>query len=209
MTEPTSTTPDPATALEDAGPGAEPRPVIVVGVSQTSHSPTAVRWAAAEAERTGAELLAVRAWRPSHPPAAASGRPPVVSRDTEAERSYAVARLEADVEDVLGPDHGARCELHDGTALSVLQWLSESALLLVLDAPRRTDLKTTPMLAHRLVYAAACPVVIMPPRISGQPESALSRVGRRAGEEIGRTLAAAGRPGVRPPNMPGPGPSPD
>ncbi len=105
--------------------------------------------------------------------------------------------------------HGIRCEIHDGTALSVLQALSEQAELLVLDAPRRTDLKTNPMLAHRLVYQAGCPVVIMPPRISQQPESTLRRAGRRTAAEVSQTFIAAGRPGVRPPNMPGAGPNED
>ncbi len=153
---------------QNAGPAPDATELVVVGVSRTSHSPAAVGWAAAEAGRRGAELLAVRAWRPSHPPAATGGRPAVVGRDAGAERADALAQLQADVTATLGEAAQAggrpvRCEVREGSALAVLQAISREAGLLVLDAPRRTDLKTSPMLAHRLVYQAACPVVIMPP----------------------------------------------
>lgn len=144
---------------------------IVVGVSQTSHSPVALNWAAIEARRRNADLLAVRAWRPSRPPSTAAARPPATSRDLGRERSDADQALQDDVRQALGPDHQARCEIREGTPLTVLNELSAGAQLLVLDAPRRMDFKTTPMLAHRLVYQASCPVVIMPPRVSQQPAS--------------------------------------
>ncbi|HEY9292874.1 MAG TPA: universal stress protein [Microlunatus sp.] len=179
-------------------PDDQDRPLIVVGVSNTSHSPVALRWGADAAERWDANLLAVRAWRPSHPPSAASGRPPAVSRDVAGERQYAEAALTDDVRQALGDDHHAFCEVREGTPQSVLNALSAIATLLVIDAPRRTDF-STPMLAHRLVYNAACPVVVMPPRISQQPDSPLVSAGKWLARGIMDSAASAGRPGIRPP----------
>lgn len=176
------------------------RPLVVVGVSQTSHSPVALRWGADYAAIVGANLLAVRAWRPSRPPSAASGRPAVVSRDVAGEREYAESALHDDVGQALGEDHPARCEIREGTPGSVLTALSSIAALLVIDAPRRTDLSTTPMLAHRLVYNAACPVVVMPPRVSQQPDSPLITAGKWLARGFVESAGTAGRPGVRPPS---------
>ncbi|SDT04788.1 universal stress protein [Microlunatus soli] len=176
------------------------RPLVVVGVSQTSHSPVALRWAADYAGVIGANLLAVRAWRPSHPPSAASGRPAAVSRDVAGEREYAASALYDDVQQAIGPEHAAHSEIREGTPLSVLTALSRIAALLVIDAPRRTDLSTTPMLAHRLVYNAACPVVVMPPRISQQPDSPLVTAGKWLARGFVESAGTSGRPGIRPPS---------
>lgn len=170
--------------------------LIVVGVSQTSHSPVALSWAAADAVRRDADLLAVRAWRPSRPPSTAAGRPPATTRDLQEERANAEQALQDDVRQALGPQHAARCEIRDGTPLRVLNELSATAALLVLDAPRRTDFKTTPMLAHRLVYQASCPVVIMPPRIAQQHESPLVQAGREAAQNLAPTSDPSGQPAV-------------
>ena len=175
------------------------RPLIVVGVSRTSHSPVALRWAADAADRYDADLLAVRAWRPSHPPSAAAGRPPVVSRDVESERAHAEAALYDDVQNTLGPDHRAHCEIREGTPAAVLNALSQAAALLVIDAPRRTDFGNSPTLASRLVYQAACPVVVMPPRVAQSPDSPLVAAGKWLARGILESAAIAGRPGIRPP----------
>jgi len=175
------------------------RPLIVVGVSRTSHSPVALRWAADAADRYDADLLAVRAWRPSHPPSAAAGRPPVVSRDVDSERSHAEAALYDDVQNTLGPGNRAHCEIREGTPSAVLIALSQAATLLVIDAPRRTDFGNSPTLANRLVYQAACPVVVMPPRISQSPDSPLVAAGKWLARGILESAAIAGRPGIRPP----------
>ena len=52
---------------------------IVVGVSRRTCSPDAVRWAVAEAELRGTQMLAVTGWRGPRPPAAAGGRPPAIA----------------------------------------------------------------------------------------------------------------------------------
>ena len=184
--------------IEDQEPA--DRPLIVVGVSRTSHSPVALRWAADAADRYDADLLAVRAWRPSHPPSAAAGRPPVVSRDVDSERAHAEAALYDDVQNTLGPGDRAHCEIREGTPSAVLIALSQAASLLVIDAPRRTDFGNSPTLANRLVYQAACPVVVMPPRVSQSPDSPLVAAGKWLARGILESAAVAGRPsGIRPP----------
>lgn len=176
------------------------RPLVVVGVSRTSHSPVALRWASEYAAKLDGNLLAVRAWRPSHPPSAAAGRPAVVSRDIEGERAHVEAALHDDVRQALGDDHAAHCEVREGTPLSVLTALSRIATVLVIDAPRRSDFSTTPLLAHRLVYNAACPVVVMPPRVTQLPDSPLISAGKWLARGIIESAGTAGRPGIRPPS---------
>ena len=57
----------------------------------------------------------------------------------------------------------------------------------------------SPLLAQRIVAAATCPVVVMPPAISGLPESALSRSSKALGRAALRSAGTSGRPGYRPP----------
>src|SRR4051794_23697490 len=142
---------------------------VVVGVSATSKSPTALAWGEAQARQNGGRLVAVRAWRMPNPQATPSGTPAGrISREVDVEE-HARASLEADVLATLGPDHGAELRLVRGGKYAVLIEVAEGADLLVVDAPRQ--LMAGPMFAHRLVYAASCPVVVMPPDISGEPAS--------------------------------------
>lgn len=165
---------------------------VVVGVSATSKSPTALSWARAQAGRDG-RLVAVRAWRMPNPQATPSGTPAGrISREADVEAD-ARATLERDVEATLGPDHGAEVRLVRGSKLKVLLEAAGEADLLVVDAPRQ--LLAGPMFAHRLVYAASCPVVVMPPHVSGEPPSALSRVAGAVGRNVLSAAGTAGRPG--------------
>lgn len=174
---------------------------VVVGVSATSKSPTALEWAAAQADAFDGRLVAVRVW---NPPTAGSpttsgvtaSRLPDLARMEEEQRE----RLAADVRDVLGDDHRAEARLVRGGRRKALLDEAEDADLLVIDAPRAPSM--SPLLAQRIVYAAACPVVVMPPRISGQPESGLARAGRAVGRSAVRSLGTAGRAGYRPPPRP-------
>ena len=77
---------------------------------------------------------------------------------------------------------------------------AREADLLVIDAPRMPSM--SPLLAHRIVYAATCPVVVMPPSISGASESALSRSAHAFGRAALRSAGTSGRPGFRPPAAP-------
>ena len=137
---------------------------VVVGVSATSKSPTALDWAVAQAGSDG-KVVAVRAWRVPNPQATPSGTPAGrISRADDVEEE-ARAALERDVVSALGEDHGVELRLVRGSKFGVLLKAAEEADLLVVDAPRQ--LLAGPMFAHRLVYAVSCPVVVMPPRLSG------------------------------------------
>ncbi len=170
---------------------------IVVGVSATSKSPTALAWADAQARQNGGRLIAVRAWRMPNPQATPSGTPasrivhgPEVEQDAQ-------ESLAADVAATLGADHTAEVRLVRGGKYRVLTEAAVRADLLVVDAPRQ--LLAGPMFAHRLVYAASCPVVVMPPRVSGEPPSVLNRMAGVIGRSVITAAATAGRPGYRPP----------
>ena len=170
---------------------------VVVGVSATSGSPTALAWADAQARQNGGRVVAVRAWRLPNPQATPSGTPAGrISREQDVERE-AQASLAADVAAALGPDHAAELRLVRGGKFRVLVQAAAGADLLVVDAPRQ--LLAGPMFAHRLVYAASCPVVVMPPRLSGEPTSVLTRVAGAVGRGVVAAAATAGRPGYRPP----------
>jgi len=169
---------------------------VVVGVSATSKSSTALDWGRAQAGVDG-RLVTVRAWRLPNPQATPSGTP--AGRISRAEEIEAEARaaLERDVAATLGEDHGAELRLVRGSKYAVLLKAAEDADLLVVDAPRQ--LLAGPMFAHRLVYAASCPVVVMPPHISGEPPSVLSRVAGAVGRNVLSAAATAGRPGYQRP----------
>ncbi|MHA3725265.1 universal stress protein [Leucobacter sp. HY1910] len=136
---------------------------VVVGVSASSGSPQALRAAATEARQRGAGLLAVQAWRAPIPPAAPGGKPPGVSRDIEAALASAQRTLRSRVTAVLGPDEAVTCKVVQGAPSTVLLAEAAHAELLVLDAPRTRASMKSPVLAHRLIYTAECPVLIMPP----------------------------------------------
>ena len=169
---------------------------VVVGVSATSKSPTALDWARAQAGAEG-KVVAVRAWRMPNPQATPSGTPAGrISRAGDVEEE-ARAALERDVAATLGPDHGVELRLVRGSKYNVLLKAAEEADLLVVDAPRQ--LLAGPMFAHRLVYAATCPVVVMPPVISGEPPTVLSRMAGAVGRNVLAAAGTAGRPGYQRP----------
>jgi hypothetical protein len=148
-------------------PATTPGETIVVAVSPTSGSPTALRWGADEAARRRSRLVAISAWRPPRPPISTAGRPPAISNDADASLEEARARLQEQVRAALGDGDRVATEVVHGSTFRVLLQASEDAELLVLDAPGRVGFPEAPMLAHRLVYAAECPVVIMPPATTG------------------------------------------
>jgi hypothetical protein len=175
--------------------------VIVVGVSVRSGSPTALRWAADEARRRRCGLIAVRAWRAPRPPAAPGGHPPAVSRDVDAVFADGEEKLRADVTAALGADAKVECRLVKGTPVAVLLKESEGAVMLVLDAPRRTDIKANTLLAHRLMYHVGCPVVVMPPALTLPGPGRAARIGKEVGTRLAKAAASAGRPGIRIPRQ--------
>jgi nucleotide-binding universal stress UspA family protein len=134
---------------------------VVVGVSETSGSPTALRWAVAQAAHFGGRVIAVRAWK--LPPATASSRPGAsqLAHDPETVATAARQRLQDDVGRVLGPGHDVEIRLVEGSRRRVLVAQSAGADVLVVDAPRTIDVSGQ-TLARKLVLHAQCPVVVMP-----------------------------------------------
>ena len=175
----------------------------MVGVSATSGSPTALRWGRDEARAHSGRVIAVRAWRAPRPPASSAGRPSVFTFDADQLYADAQEQLRRDVESVLGTDSEVECRVVHGGRRKVLLSAATAANLLVIDAPQRTDLSSTPLLARRLIYRAGCPVVIMPPAINGHHDTALMAAGKRIGRGLLTAAGTAGRPGIRPPSSAG------
>ena len=104
--------------------------------------------------------------------------------------------------EVLGGDHGVEVRLVHGGKRGSLLAAAEHADLLVIDAPRRLDLTALPGFAMRLVYSASCPVVVMPPRVSGAPRTPLERVAGTVARNVTEAAGRAGRPGLSHPQPP-------
>ena len=169
---------------------------VVVGVSPTSKSPTALDWARAQAGSAG-KVVAVRAWRMPNPQATPSGTPAGRIARPEDVETQASAALAQDVAAALGADHGVELRLVRGSKYGVLLAAAADADLLVVDAPRQ--LLAGPMFAHRLIYAASCPVVVMPPVVAGGSPTVLSRVADAVGRNVLAAAGTAGRPGYQRP----------
>ena len=171
---------------------------IVVGVSPTSCSPGALRWAVDEAALRGGRVVAVRAWRPHAPETATGGRLPSVVSD-ETALGNETSRLADDVAHVLGRDHLVETRVVAGKRRAVLVEESRNADLVVIDAGHSTEVKAR-WLDSRLVRASHCPVVVVPPAIGERAPSALGAAAGRLGRSIERAAGTAGRPGFqRPP----------
>ncbi len=173
---------------------------VVVGVSATSKSPTALVWGQAQAQANGGRLIAVRVHPMPHSPQEHPGTTSWSASGPHPSRDQQQAQLERDVADVLGADHGAEIRVIHNSKRRGLINESHEADVLVIDAPRAPSM--SPLLAQRIVYAASCPVVVMPPSISGLPESSLSRSARALGRAALRSAGTSGRPGYRPPVNP-------
>lgn len=173
---------------------------VVVGVSATSKSPTALVWGKALAKANGGRLVAVRVCPAPHSPQGAPGTSFQSTPETSQLRERQQAELERDVAEMLGEDHGAEIRVIHGSKRRGLINESHQADVLVIDAPRAPSM--SPLLAQRIVYAATCPVVVMPPSVSGLPESSLTRSVRAVGRAALRSAGTSGRAGYRPPVNP-------
>ena len=165
---------------------------VVVGVSATTKSATALTWGKAQADANNGRLVAVRV----HSDPRASQGTETSMADTDLRASQQAA-LEQDVSSVLGEAHGVELRVLHGRRRRALLNASQEADLLVIDAPRAPSM--SPLLAQRIVYAASCPVVVMPPSISGEPESSMSRSAAALARAAVRSVGTSGRPGYRPP----------
>ena len=173
---------------------------IVVGVSPTSNSPGALRWAVEEASLRGGRVVAVRAWRPHAPETATGGRVPSVVSDDSA-RGVEESRLAEDVAHVLGHDHLVETRVVAGKRRAVLVEESRNADLVVIDAGQSTEVGAR-WLDSRLVRASHCPVVVVPPALGGRGSSAFGAAASRFGQSVERAAGTAGRPGFQHPPSP-------
>lgn len=147
---------------------------IVVGVSPTTGSPAALRWAAEEARVRSVPLRAVLAWRAQRPPAAPGGRPPLGASSTVVVPDQALAAEHALVEFVeaaLGSRDGVECTAVRGGAVNALLSAAQDADLLVIGEPRpgRLGSVLTSLVAPQVVLRSSCPVVVMPSASPAQP----------------------------------------
>jgi hypothetical protein len=168
---------------------------VVVGVSATTQSPAALTWGQAQARANTGRLVAVRV----HSDPKATQGTEISMADTDL-RASQQAELERDVSSVLGEDHGVEVRVLHGSRRRALINVSQEADLLVIDAPRAPSM--SPLLAQRIIYAASCPVVVMPPSISGEPESSMSRSAHAVARAAVRSVGTSGRPGFRIPTGP-------
>lgn len=173
---------------------------VIVGISATSKSPTALVWAKAQADANGGRLIVVRVYPVPHSPQGSPGASSRNAPEAQQSRDQLQAVVERDVAEVLGEDHGAEIRVIHGSKRRGLINESREADVLVIGAPRAPSM--SPLLAQRIVYAATCPVVVMPPSISGVPASALSRSARAVGRAALRSAGTSGRAGYRPPSTP-------
>lgn len=139
---------------------------VVVGVSPTTGSPRALRWAAEEATLRKARLVAVMAWRPPRPPAAPGGRPSSLAASTAGADHARVAEenLRGFVSVALGSVGDVECRALRGNAVSSLLAAAQDAQLLVIGEPRASRMSSvrTSLVAPQVVLKADCPVVVMP-----------------------------------------------
>lgn len=157
---------------------------VVVGVSHSSGSPMALRWALDSARLRGLRLVALRAYKPS---ATSAGTvrptPSLVAGNDEVMREAALSALQEDVQEALGDDaEGVELRVVRGGRRRVLVEASIGAAVLVIDAPRNREFSTDPVFARSLIYRAHCPVVVMPPHVASSPAEAWI-TGRRGGPD--------------------------
>lgn len=142
--------------------------MIAVGVSPTTGSPTALRWAAAEARLRNLPLRAVMAWRAPRPPGAPGGRPPAAAATADEYQSSAEEQLRGFVRGALGDDAEVECVVVQGSEVNALLSSARDAHLLVIGEPRPGRLASmmSSLTAPQVVLKAECPVVVMPSSIA-------------------------------------------
>ncbi len=133
------------------------KPVIVVGVDGSEGSNDALRWAAGQAQLTGAALRAIASWRwPSYVTRVPPGADP--AGDTERTLHESVAPIRADFPDLDISEHVVQ-----GPAGPSLLTHSENATLLVVGARGRAAFPGMLLgsVAEYCVRNGPCPVVVV------------------------------------------------
>ena len=146
---------------------------IVVGVDGSAHSEAALRWAAEEAALRAAALEIVHAWSfvPVATPAD-SGLVPMAWTDNvellDVTRQAAQDAAAAQVEEVLGADHGATVSVVEGGPAEALLDAAKDADLVVVGNRGRGNLAAALLgsTSAKVADSAPCPVVV----VRAQPE---------------------------------------
>jgi len=147
---------------------------IVVGVDGSPHAAAALKWAAEEAALRSAQLEVVHAWTfvPVATPAD-SGLVPMAWTDNvellDVTRQAAEDAAAAQVEAVLGPDHGASISVVESGPAEALIAAAADADLLVVGSRGRGNLAAALLgsTSAKVADEAPCPVVV----VRAQPES--------------------------------------
>ncbi|MEU9247474.1 universal stress protein [Streptomyces sp. NPDC048385] len=134
-------------------------PLIVVGVDGSEASRAALRWAARQAELTGAQLRPVQAWRPP-----ATYGMPVDFSDADFGKQ-ARENLRATVEETLGEQPGVSVDLQviEGHPAAVLTEAATCADLLVVGSHGHGAFAGMLLgsVSHHCVHHATCPVLVV------------------------------------------------
>jgi nucleotide-binding universal stress UspA family protein len=141
---------------------------IVVGVDGSNHSTAALRWAAEEAKLRSATLEVVHAWTfvPVTTPAD-SGLVPMAWTDNvellDITRQSAENATAAQVEEILGPDHGATVSVVEGGSDEALLAAAQDADLLVVGNRGRGNIAAALLgsTSAKVADASPCPVVVV------------------------------------------------
>ena len=141
---------------------------IVVGIDGSAHSSAALRWAADEAALRSARLEIVHAWSfvPVATPAD-SGLVQMAWTDNvellDVTRKAAEDAAAAQVEDVLGADHGATVSVVEGGPAEALLDAAKDADLLVVGNRGRGNLAAALLgsTSAKVADSAPCPVVVV------------------------------------------------
>ncbi|TLS45346.1 universal stress protein [Streptomyces montanus] len=139
---------------------------ILLGVGEDTRSSAAVRFAFEEAERRGAVLEAVRAWRcPAHQ---TTDHPLLAGEPARLHEQRAAETLEAALNEAAAehPSVELRRRTAEGSARNVLLDASRTADLLVVGArrPRGHFGLQLGRVAHTVLHHSACPVAVVPQR---------------------------------------------
>lgn len=153
---------------------------IVVGLDQSESGAAALRWAEAQARRTGARLRIVHAWQLQAPEvfvAAAELR--------EAKAQDARARATQWIRDALGDGPGVppwTLEVLEANPGLALVDRSHNAGLLVIGTREHTGLRrlVAGSVSHYALSHATCPVVAVPPAKAGGELAAAGATQRSA-----------------------------
>jgi nucleotide-binding universal stress UspA family protein len=133
---------------------------IVVGVEGSTQSAAALRWAAVQADLTGAHLVAAFAWHVPMPGVE------LVAPFTDVE-SAARTGLTQTIGDVLGPEraHDVEARVCSGTPTASLLELAEHADLVVVGAHERGATPAHPFssIPTQLIENVSCPVAVVRP----------------------------------------------